>query len=735
MSEKRFALIIANDRYDDESLRELQAPQLDADALAKVLGDPETCNFYVQILVNKRSHRVNQVIEAFFNDRGRDDLLLLYFSGHGLKDEDGKLYFATSDTNRKRLLTTSIPATLINDLMRRTRSRRQVLLLDCCYSGAFAKGMIAKSGSAVGSSIGTNDYFQGKGRVVLTASDAMQYAFEEGELVEEGAVNSLFTSAIVDGIETWKADSDGNDRITVTELYGYVDSYVLERTPHQRPSMWSFDTQGEIIIAEREHVPEVEDEEVAYTTSARWRHEQIQHPRPQISAGVSGKQVVVEGRNDPNTDAQAIQNAVDNYEEVLLRGKFNLGTPRIGRTEGATCVQIRKSVVIRGEGRENDIPSTKIYKHSWKFPSREDAYLLTVEGKDIDVTIENIHFTNFNSYCIANSMGNSVTIRNNRITLGTGLGRGRTEGQWGDHVIGIFSGPRGPQEDGFPGGTVIEGNYIDFAENYTEGGFIPTREVTDPNYRPNLKNHESYVGIGISLNRNWGKVIVRNNVIRNMNAKGILVQDSWESAEIEITGNTFISEVFGSYAYSSHLSGFGIQVISAFSEPRSGASVTISDNQITCDKLNYCGVAIYGQSMYRKGAGKLGKCIIRDNDIRLGDGSVGVLVRKNDGTEVFGNKLSGRAYYGFHLWGSKDREGFDLGSNANLVEDNDLTELEIKTPDEYSDNHVDGRMFTGLEGKSATAHVWLNHFSKRNVVKLRADETVIDEGEDNEITH
>jgi len=262
VSEKRFALIIANDKYNDESLRELEAPQSDANALAKVLGDPETCNFLVQILVNRRAHRVNQVIEAFFDDRGRDDLLLLYFSGHGVKDEDGKLYFATPDTKRNRLMSTAVSASFINDLMRRTRSRRQVLLLDCCFSGAFAKGMIAKSGSAVGSSIGTSDYFQGRGRVVLTASDAMQYAFEEDELVEEGAVKSIFTSAIVDGIESWKADRDRDDRISITELYDYVDSYVHERTPNQRPSMWSFETQGEIIIAEREYIPEVEEEEI-----------------------------------------------------------------------------------------------------------------------------------------------------------------------------------------------------------------------------------------------------------------------------------------------------------------------------------------------------------------------------------------------------------------------------------------------------------------------------------------
>ena len=39
-------------------------------------------------------------------------------------------------------------------------------------------------------------------------------------------------------------------------------------------------------------------------------------------------------------------------------------------------------------------------------------------------------------------------------------------------------------------------------------------------------------------------------------------------------------------------------------------------------------------------------------------------------------------------------DGLDLGSNDNLIEDNDYSYLEIKTPVEYSDSHVDGRMFT-----------------------------------------
>jgi uncharacterized caspase-like protein len=139
MTEKRNALIIGSYLYQDPELRRLVAPARDAEALSQVLADPSIGRFETQMLLNEPSHKVNQAIEAFFADRKREDLILLYFSGHGIKDEEGRLYFATTDTSRQMLRTTAIPATLVHDVMRYSRSKRQVLLLDCCYSGAFGK--------------------------------------------------------------------------------------------------------------------------------------------------------------------------------------------------------------------------------------------------------------------------------------------------------------------------------------------------------------------------------------------------------------------------------------------------------------------------------------------------------------------------------------------------------------------------------------------------------------------
>ncbi len=226
MTEKRIALIIASYQYEDKSLRQLIAPAHDAEALASVLEDPAIGGFDVQTLLNESSYKVRQEIETFFMDRKREDLLLLYFSGHGIKDEDGKLYFSTTDTKRKLLRATAIEANFVNDVMQRSRSRKQLLLLDCCYSGAFARGMVAKADK----NIGTREHFQGQGRVILTASDSMQYSFE-GDQVEGKGEPSVFTSSLVHGLKSGEADRDGDGRITLDELYDYVHDRVTDTKP------------------------------------------------------------------------------------------------------------------------------------------------------------------------------------------------------------------------------------------------------------------------------------------------------------------------------------------------------------------------------------------------------------------------------------------------------------------------------------------------------------------------
>jgi hypothetical protein len=109
-------------------------------------------------------------------------LLVLHFSGHGIKDQDGDLHFAASNTKLARVASTSVAAGFVNRQMTASRSRRIVLFLDCCYSGAFDRSLLARGGDAVE----TGERFDGRGRAVITASGALEYAFDGDNLTSDG---------------------------------------------------------------------------------------------------------------------------------------------------------------------------------------------------------------------------------------------------------------------------------------------------------------------------------------------------------------------------------------------------------------------------------------------------------------------------------------------------------------------------------------------------------------------
>jgi len=446
--------------------------------------------------------------------------------------------------------------------------------------------------------------------------------------------------------------------------------------------------------------------------------------RGRISIGLKpSNSIVVVGQERPEIDAQAVQDAVDNYNEVILRGTFNFGS---------SFVQISKSVAVIGEGRENGIPSTNIYKKGWRFPFEEFDSLFKVDGEGADVKIENIHFTDFNHSCIWGRRCNSLHIRNNRITLLMGYGRGQTFGAFGDVIVGIFI---NPEPYVFQGKVTIEGNYIDFARAAWGGSLSRGGLEDDPEYRPDLFNHEYYMSFGIAVHQASSAINIESNIIRNTNARGIAATGCLPSADVRIRRNTIVSDVYGSYPFSSPEAGAGILAQSAWGFPSPGFNVELEENTIQLDRLNYCGIIVLGPVMDREGVDKLRGGTIRNNHIRLKEGYEGIHVRKCDDFEVADNKISGEAYYGIRISGRRKSGELDLRSLSNRVEGNDMGEIWIREPDEYSDNHADGRKFAGSPRGSSTAHIWLGKFSKNNTVKVKTGETVINEGEENTIIH
>ncbi|MFC8392043.1 hypothetical protein [Streptomyces sp. NPDC057238] len=244
MSAGRYALLVATGRYDNEALRRLRSPAGDAQALAEVLEDPETGDFEVSMVVDGSHREVTRAIEHFFLDRRRDDLLLLHISCHGLKSDSGELHFAAGDTDRRLLASTSVPALFVHQRMRACRARSIVLLLDCCYSGAFLAGGKGDTTVHVG------DELAGHGRAVLTATNRTEYAWEDGRLTEldPEPESSRFTRAVIRGLGTGEADRDGDGLIGVHELYDYVFDELQKSPVLQHPLMWA-ELERRVVVA------------------------------------------------------------------------------------------------------------------------------------------------------------------------------------------------------------------------------------------------------------------------------------------------------------------------------------------------------------------------------------------------------------------------------------------------------------------------------------------------------
>jgi hypothetical protein len=238
----RAALVIGVDTYDNPELQQLRAPACDAADLADVLADPAIGGFAVTSVINQAEPQVRRRIGAFLAILDTSDLALVYLSCHGVLDRRGRLYFAATDTMKEHLGSTGVQSAWVLDQLDECRARRQILILDCCFSGAFArgsKGVLDLEQRLAG---------QGRGRAVLTASRSGEYSFE-GKPTEDAVPGSVFTIGLVQGLRTGAADTDGDGLVSLDEAYQFAYNYVQEHGNRQTPQRWLYGSEGSIILS------------------------------------------------------------------------------------------------------------------------------------------------------------------------------------------------------------------------------------------------------------------------------------------------------------------------------------------------------------------------------------------------------------------------------------------------------------------------------------------------------
>lgn len=245
----RRGLLVGVSRFDDRRLSALNAPAHDVDALAAVLRDPARGGFdQLDVSIDEDYLAVRDRLAALFEDRDPDDLVLLYYSGHGILRRGNRLFLATPASDLDRPQARSIAASEVRELMDQCRAERQVLILDCCHSGAF--GEHAKGAAALAV---TDDTFAatGAGRYVLTAADSQQFAWDGGDLKEGDAAArrlSSFTSWLVRGIGAAEAAPE-EPEVTLDALFRYVCRRARAEGAASTPQSFVDRATGELMIA------------------------------------------------------------------------------------------------------------------------------------------------------------------------------------------------------------------------------------------------------------------------------------------------------------------------------------------------------------------------------------------------------------------------------------------------------------------------------------------------------
>jgi lipoprotein NlpI len=187
--------------------------------------------------VNLQNYEILQKVEEIFRKANKYDLVLIYYSGHGKLSGKGRLLLTTKNTRTDLLISTSIPIEIIKILMTDSKTKKVVVILDCCYSGLAGEELSKGDMDDLLQSVSKSN-----GIYILTSSTGSQQSYED-----ESEDYGLFTKHLIDGIRSrYAVNGEGN--ITIESLFSYIEDKMRFENK-QTPRKWNLNISGEIVIA------------------------------------------------------------------------------------------------------------------------------------------------------------------------------------------------------------------------------------------------------------------------------------------------------------------------------------------------------------------------------------------------------------------------------------------------------------------------------------------------------
>jgi len=219
---KVWAVIVGVSAYDH--MPTLRYTDDDAYRMYAFLKSPEggaLPDDQIRILIDEDAtkEKITTTMKQIFGQAGSNDLVLLYFSGHGLK---GSFLPIDFDGFHNKLEHEEI-----NRILSESPAKYKLCIADACHSGSL---LAMKSGNVRNV---LEDYYKSLAQAEPGTALIMSSKSDETSLESSGLRQGVFSHFLIRGLKG-EADADANKIVTVQELYDFIQENVRSYTGNRQ---------------------------------------------------------------------------------------------------------------------------------------------------------------------------------------------------------------------------------------------------------------------------------------------------------------------------------------------------------------------------------------------------------------------------------------------------------------------------------------------------------------------
>ncbi len=352
---KRLALIIGNNAY---SGRPLQNAVNDARAMDKALRG---AGFKTILRENAKRSDIEEAVTEFVDQLGPDDTALFYYAGHGVQIESENFlvpvdFEAASSVTLAKIRCFSFAA--IIELLKHSRAKKTILILDACRSNPLAESQSLQSGLAQPLNAGNETFMSFSTSPNHVAAD------------NPNGRNSWFTESLADLIT--------KPSLTIEEVFQRVNKQVQADTEQKQVPWMQSNLTGKFYF----HPPADEARESDLSAAEKWMAEALvreqredwseardlinrilaKKPSPALELRARNKLLYLNARSEAQArfEASDFAAAAKLYEQALALDPFSIDAAFRGANsyllndQIGESLRLLKAVRLRGTGPSID---------------------------------------------------------------------------------------------------------------------------------------------------------------------------------------------------------------------------------------------------------------------------------------------------------------------------------------------------------------------------------------------